>query len=62
MLGIAGNTIATREPPGKCGEEKRLENFPEVPQLGGGSESIIIVVISQACMVLDIIKQRQKSH
>lgn len=56
MLEIPLTTMATRAPSGKCGEGKRLENFPEVAQLGGDLEPIIIVAIPQAHMVLDVIK------
>lgn len=62
LLEIAGTTMATRAPSGKCGEEKRLENFPEVAQRGGGIESTITVAIPQAHMVLDIIKAEAEKN
>ena len=33
---------------GKCGERTRLENFPEIAELGGRSEPILTVVMPQA--------------
>lgn len=63
MLEIAVATTATRAPSGKCGEGKRRGNFPQVAELGGGSEPVITVVIPQPGMVSHVTKaETEKDH
>ena len=49
---MTGATEAMRAATGKCGEGKELEDFPEIAELGRGSEPILPVVMPQAGIAL----------
>ena len=61
LLKMTGATTAMRAASGKCGERTRLENFPEIAELGGRSEPILTGHAS-GWHSLDIKQRQRRSH